>query len=353
MPSPFSFAGLDLLATSVLLLDDQLIIQHANPAAENLFGLNRKALPQIPLCQLFSGSDTFNKTLQTAIASRMSYNEHELSLLGLNHMLLQVGCTITPVDLDNLAVLLEFRQLDQQLRVVREERFREQQEFNHELIRNLAHEIRNPLGGIRGAAQLLEMELGKGNFSEYTSVIIDESIRLQSLLDRLLMPHKLPKFTALNIHEIMERVKNLILAESKHGLIIKRDYDVSLPEMVGDKEQLMQAILNIARNAAQALGDEGEIILRTRVTRQITIAKVRYRHAVNISVIDNGPGIPEKIRDKIFYPLVTGREGGSGLGLSLAQRYIHHHQGSIEFTSCPKQTCFSVLLPIIEDHHLQ
>jgi two-component system nitrogen regulation sensor histidine kinase GlnL len=148
----------------------------------------------------------------------------------------------------------------------------------------------------------------------------------------------------------MERVKTLILAESKHGLNIKRDYDVSLPEIIGDKEQLMQAVINIARNAAQALGDSGEIVLRTRIARQVTIAKVRHRHAAHISIIDDGPGVPEKIRDKIFYPLVTGREGGSGLGLSLAQRYIHHHNGNIEFTSRPGQTCFSILLPIIEAH---
>ncbi len=350
MVAQSKFAGLDLLATAVLLLDHQLVVQYANPAAENLFSLNRKALPQTSFCQLLAGSDTFHKTLHAAIANHMSYNEHELTLLSLNHVPLQVGCTITPIDLDSLAVMLEFRQLEQQLRVVREERFREQQEFNHELIRNLAHEIRNPLGGIRGAAQLLEMELGEGNLLEYTSVIIDETVRLQSLLDRLITPHKLPKFTPLNIHEIMERVKSLILAESKHGLKISRDYDVSLPEIIGDKEQLMQAILNIARNSAQVLGDSGEIILKTRIARQVTIAKVRHRHAAHITIIDDGPGVPEQIRDKIFYPLVTGREGGSGLGLSLAQRYIHHHQGSIEFTSRPGQTCFSILLPIAEGH---
>jgi len=339
--------SLDLLTTAVLLLDGRLLIQYANPAAENLFGLNRSALPQTPLDQVLTGSEIFQLTLHSALASDAGYNEHELTLTGPNQTVWQVSCTITPVDFDGAALLLEFRQMDQQLRVAREERIREQQEFNRELIRHLAHEIRNPLGGIRGAAQLLERELSRPELLEYTEVIIKETGRLQALMDRLLTPHRLPRPAPLNVHEVLERVKSVVLAEAQQGLTIKRDYDTSLPPFIGDKEQLIQAVLNIVRNAAQALDGKGEITIRTRIARQVTLAKVRYRHAVQVDVIDNGPGVPAELQSKIFYPLVTAREGGSGLGLSLAQHYIQQHRGTIEFTSQPGRTCFTLLLPII------
>ncbi|MES2353065.1 MAG: nitrogen regulation protein NR(II) [Pseudomonadota bacterium] len=344
------YPSLDLLSTAVLLLNHRLLIQYANPAAEILFGLNRTTSTRTPLDQLLVGSEIFSATLHTVLDSNAGYNEHDLTLTGPNQIPLQMSCTITPVDFDGAAVLLEFRQMDQQLRLAREERIREHQEYNRELIRNLAHEIRNPLGGIRGAAQLLERELSRPDLHEYTGVIIEETSRLQALMDRLLTPHRPPQFTSLNIHEVLERVKSLILAESQESLTIRRDYDVSLPTIVGDKEQLIQAILNIARNAAQALQGTGEITLRTRVARQVTLAKKRYRHAVQIAIIDNGPGIPEEIRDKIFYPLVTGRHGGNGLGLSLAQHYVQQHHGTIEFTTQSEHTCFIISLPIINNN---
>jgi two-component system nitrogen regulation sensor histidine kinase GlnL len=342
------YPGLDLLTTAVLLLDRDLLIQYANPATESLFGLNRSILPRIPLNQILSGNEAFHVTLRAALDSNAGYNEHELTLTGPRQISLQVSCTITPVDFRGAALLLEFRQIDQQLRVAREERVREQQEFNRELIRNLAHEIRNPLGGIKGAAQLLERELSRPDLREYTGVIVKEAGRLQALTDRLLTPHRLPQLALLNIHEVLEQVRSLILAEVQYGLTIQRDYDISLPSLIGDKEQLIQVVLNIARNAAQALQGKGDITLRTRVARQVTLAKVRYRHAAQVDIIDNGPGIPETLRDKIFYPLVSGREGGSGLGLSLAQHYVHQHHGIIEFTTQPGKTCFTLFLPILE-----
>lgn len=347
------FPGLDLLATAVLLVDRRLLIQYANPAAESLFALNRSSFPLLPIDHILLGNDIFHATLHSALQSNVSYNEHELTLTAPGQMQLQVSCTITPIEtrgtpvqFHDVALLLEFRQLDQQLRIAREERIREQQEFNRELIRNLAHEIRNPLGGIRGAAQLLERELNRADLREYTDVIVKEAGRLQALMDRLLTPHRLPRLATLNIHEVLERVRSLIAAEAQSGLTIRRDYDVSLPPLTGDKEQLIQAVLNIARNAAQALQGRGEIIFRTRIARQVTLAKKRYRHAAQVEIIDNGPGIPEAIRDKIFYPLITGREGGSGLGLSLAQHYIHQHRGTIEFTSQSGKTCFTIMLPV-------
>jgi len=220
-----------------------------------------------------------------------------------------------------------------------------QQQVNRELLRNLAHEIKNPLGGIRGAAQLLEHELPKPGLREYTQVIIKEADRLQSLMDRLLAPSRVTKLVPVNIHEVLERVRSLILAEHPEGLTIRRDYDTSLPEMMADHEQLIQVVLNIVRNAVQAMHGQGQIIFRTRIARQVNIAKKTHRLALELNIIDNGPGIPDQIREQIFYPLITSKEEGTGLGLTIAQTYVAHHSGSIDCESQPGQTRFTILLP--------
>jgi two-component system nitrogen regulation sensor histidine kinase GlnL len=243
-------------------------------------------------------------------------------------------------------LLLEFRHIEQQLKIAREERLLDQSQANRELIRNLAHEIKNPLGGIRGAAQLLDRELDRPNLHEYTQVIMKEADRLQSLMDRLLTPHRLPRPALLNIHEVLERVRSLILAEYPQGVTIQRDYDTSLPLLQGDKEQLIQVVLNIMRNAAQAMSGNGQITLKTRVARQATLARRRYKHALELQISDTGPGIAEELRERIFYPLVSGREGGSGLGLTLAQTFVTQHHGAITFESQPGNTTFTLLLPI-------
>jgi len=224
-----------------------------------------------------------------------------------------------------------------------------QQRANQELIRNLAHEIKNPLGGIRGSAQLLDRELARmdnaAELREYTQVIIGEADRLQDLMHRLLSSHRGMQPAQISIHEVLERVRRLIHAEFP-GVRVKRDYDTSLPDITGDREQLIQAILNIVRNAAQAMQGEGEIVTRTRALRQVTLAKKRYRLALELQIIDNGPGIPADIRDRIFYPLVSGREGGTGLGLALAQSFVQQHHGSIDVESMPGRTCFTLRLPL-------
>jgi len=257
-------------------------------------------------------------------------------------------CVITPIESLESRLILEFRELEQQIKIARENRLLEQQAANRELIRNLAHEIKNPLGGIRGAAQLLERELDAAELREFTQVIVKETDRLQSLMNRLLTPHRQPKVEMLNVHEVTERVRTLLLAEFPEGLMVHRDYDTSLPEIRGDKEQLIQAILNVARNAAQATEGRGEIRLVTRISRQVTIARTRYRHALAVTVQDNGPGVPKELADRIFYPLVSGRDGGTGLGLSLAQSFVSQHQGLIEFDSAPGRTRFTILLPVRE-----
>ena len=341
------FAGLDLLSSAVVLVDAELIIRYLNPGAENLFAISQRKLLGQPLARLLGDPPGLAAALHNALHNSWSYTGQDLRIQRPGSEALHLDCTVSPIEAEGVSLLLEFRPIDAQLRVAREEQLLQQQQANRELIRNLAHEIKNPLGGIRGSAQLLERELTDPLLREYTEVIIAEADRLQDLMNRLLTSHCMMRPGQLNIHDVLERVRRLILAEFPE-LSVRRDYDTSLPELTADREQLIQAILNIVRNAAQALGGHGEIRLRTRVARQVTLAKRRFKLALELHVIDNGPGIPEEICDKIFYPLVSGREGGSGLGLSLAQSFIEQHQGMIEVESRPGRTCFTILLPITE-----
>jgi len=352
-----AYSGLDLLATAVVLVDAGLAVRYMNPAAENLFEMSSKNVTGQSLDEMFSDTAVLIAAIGHARETSSSYTEHDLELGVNGRARLHLSCTVTPVELTTGAtraeeLLLEFRHIDQQLRIAREERMLDQSQANRELIRNLAHEIKNPLGGIRGAAQLLDRELERPNLHEYTQVIMKEADRLQSLMDRLLTPHRLPRPGLLNLHEVLERVRSLIHAEFPQGVVIRRDYDVSLPLVKGDKEQLIQAVLNIMRNAAQAVAGShngnGEIALRTRVVRQVTLARRRYRHALALEITDNGPGIPAELQERIFYPLVSGREGGSGLGLTLAQVFVNQHRGIIHFESAPGSTTFTILLPAAE-----
>ena len=343
-----SYNGLELLSTAVLMLDESLHVTYANPAAETLFAQGRRHLVGIPFDRALPNNDDFVQRLAQALDAEAGFNDNDL-LLEVEGYPIHLHCVITPADgAGDARLVLEFRELEQQLKIAREAKILEQQEANRELIRNLAHEIKNPLGGIRGAAQLLERELSDPELREFTQVIVKETDRLQSLMNRLLTPSRLPRVEPLNIHEIMERVRTLLLAEFPGALAIRRDYDTSLPDVVGDKEQLMQAILNVARNAAQATGGRGEIRLLTRIARQVTIARSRYRLALAVSIEDDGPGVPPDLAERIFYPLVSGRDGGTGLGLSLAQSFVSQHHGLIEFESVPGRTRFTILLPVIE-----
>ncbi|HUL40351.1 MAG TPA: nitrogen regulation protein NR(II) [Burkholderiales bacterium] len=346
---PAAFQGLELLAAAVILLDHDLLMIYANPAAENLFELSTRSMTRRSLSDIFANAGTLTTAVNYALVNSCSYIEHDLRLAAIGRTELQLSCAVTPLETRDARVLLEFRQMDKQLKIAKEERMLDQQQANRELLLNLAHEIKNPLGGIRGAAQLLERELERPGLFEYTQVIIKEADRLQTLMDRLLAPHRLPQLAEVNIHEVLEQVKTLLLAEFPQGIEIERDYDSSLPTLTGDREDLTQATLNIMRNAAQALEGKGKITLRTRVVRQITLAKKRYRHALMVQISDNGPGVPEAIRERIFYPLVSGREGGSGMGLTIAQTFINQHRGIIDCESRPGRTCFTLLLPLAED----
>jgi two-component system nitrogen regulation sensor histidine kinase GlnL len=345
---PVAYAGLDVLATAVLLLRRDRVIRYANPAAENLFELSRAKLAGHSLEAIFGECAALCAAIDKAVAAEASYTEQELELGAQGKPRLHLACTITPVDATERGLLLEFRHIDQQLRIAREERLNEQQQANRELIRSLAHEIKNPLGGIRGAAQLLERELDRPQLIEYTQVIIGEADRLQSLVNRLLTPHRLPSYRRMNIHELLVYVKGVVQAEFP-AIPIVCDFDISLPDLDADPEQLTQAFLNVVRNAAQALAGttrDPSIRLVTRVARGVTLARKRHRLALSVMVIDNGPGVPEAIRDRIFYPLVSGREGGSGLGLTIAQTFVAQHNGTIECASEPGHTVFTTLLPL-------
>jgi two-component system nitrogen regulation sensor histidine kinase GlnL len=346
-----ALTGLDLLATAVVLIDESGKVGYANPSAENLFELSNKVFVGHSVTETLQDDGVLSTAIAYARQNQCSYTEHDVKLGALGRSRHHLSCTVTPVEFESWSegwrgLLLEFRHIEQQLQVAREERMLDQSQANRELIRNLAHEIKNPLGGIRGAAQLLDHELERPNLHEYTQVIMKEADRLQSLMDRLLTPHRLPQPALLNIHEVLERVRSLMLAEYPQDIEIRRDYDTSIPLLKGDKEQLIQVVLNIVRNAAQAMQGRGQIALRTRVTRQVTLARRRCRLALRLQISDNGPGVPETLQERIFYPLVSGREGGSGLGLTLVQTFITQHHGTVTFESVPGCTVFTVLLPM-------
>ncbi len=342
-------ASLEHLATAVILLDDQARVVYLNSSAEALFGLSSKNLVGHPLQQAFTHADQLAFAMQQAVQNQATYIEHDLTLGTHSGQKLHLLCTVTPLQGSHHHLLLEFHPIGRPLKLAREEQMLDQTQANRLLLRNLAHEIKNPLGGIRGAAQLLEQELEKPSLREYTQVVIQEADRLRSLMEKWLLPRQQTRrFDSLNIHEVLERVRSLVLAEMPEGLAITRDYDTSLPELHGDKEQLIQAMLNVVRNAAQAMQGRGVITLRTRISRQVTLMKKRRRLALMVQIVDNGPGIPLHLHDKIFYPLVSGRPDGHGLGLTLAQDFIGQHDGTIEFESEPGHTCFTIMLPLQE-----
>ena len=346
-PLPSLTGGLDLLASAVVVLDADGRTVFLNQAAEQLFDLSFKAMAGQRFSRLFGNGRLIEAMVEEACNDAFGQKRQEIVLERAGRDPLTLNSTAVVLDSPLGALLIEFREIDQRLRHERESQILDSARANRELVRNLAHEIKNPLGGIRGAAQLLETELDSPGLREYTQVIIKEADRLQALVDRLLEPHRhARREVEVNIHEVCERVRSLVLAEYPQSLTIERDYDASLPDLRGDKEQLIQVVLNLVRNAAQALHGQGRIVLRTRVARQVTIAKRRHRLALDLHVIDNGPGIPEEIRERIFHPLVSGREGGSGLGLSLAQSFVQQHGGIIECESRPGRTDFRILLPM-------
>ena len=347
-----AYAGLELLSTAVLVIDADGRVRWVNQSAEAMLDLSRRILQGQLARGLFAEAAVIDHLLDEASVGSFGMRRQAMLVRRPLRDPLQVQVIASALYVEDTPLLLELWPIDQQLKLNREERQLDLSEANRRLMRNLAHEIKNPLGGIRGAAQLLETELRTPEEREYTGVIIAEADRLQTLVDRVLASHRVPRVVAdLNIHEVCERVRSVIMAEYPNGLLIDRDYDASVPEFRGDREQLIQALLNVVRNAAQALhariatGDAC-VQLRTRVAQQVTMLRRPCRLALDLRVIDNGPGIPEELKERVFDPLVSGREGGSGLGLTLAQTFVQQHMGVIECESRPGYTDFRILLPL-------
>jgi len=367
----------DLLATSVLLVDDDGRLMHINSAAQDLLERSLKSLERSAAVDLFTDADAFNKALDYVSARKLSSVRLTLTLRkALENV--PANVTLTRLEAMPWRILIEIREFEQHALAERNERLFQEIEIYKDTFRNLAHEVKNPLGGLRGAAQLLEMELQDPALKEYTQVIIDEADRLQGLVDRLIRPSQSQlSLSVINIHEVCERVHALIKAEYQDRITIVKDYDASVPDMKADMAKLVQAYLNLARNAAQSLlgdtmshpppgsghetddgngfaqraGNDQEhvgplLTLRTRILNKFYLLNKVHRLVAVVSVVDNGAGVPKQLKDRIFHPLVTGRAEGTGLGLSLAQELVHQHGGLIEFDSEPGHTEFRMLLPL-------
>ena len=344
---------LDHLTEAVLVFNPTCRLVYINSAGEMLFAVSARQAMDMRAREMFDVCDrNIEQDLKRAMAEGESLIKRNLSL-GPPSQPTTINLTIVPIlgsDCRPEAVLVQIEQLDWHLRISMEEQILAQQNAARMLLRGLAHEIKNPLGGLRGAAQLLQRELVDEELKEYTRIIMDESDRLQSLVDRMLGPNKPLTKTPLNIHKVLERVRQLVQVETPEDVSIERDYDPSIPPLSGDGDMLIQAMLNIVRNAAQAVGERGRIVMRTRIQRQVTIGHRRNRMALRIEIEDDGPGIKPELMGQIFYPMVTGRADGTGLGLSIAQSLINQHGGLIECMSEPGHTVFSVFLPLEIGH---
>ncbi len=339
---------LDHLNEAILLFNKDSRLIYVNPAAEILFADSAKHLLGANARKLLRAAQ--NLSLDD-LWQRMLTNEpmvdRELILERLNQSI-TINLCATPLFEEGQLheVLIELQQVDRHLRITKEEQLLAQQNTSRLLVRGLAHEIKNPLGGLRGAAQLLDQELQDPELREYTQIIIAESDRLQDLMDKMLGPNKPAQKMQLNIHEVLERVRQLVMVEANKNIHLITDYDPSIPELYADKNQLIQALLNIVRNAVQAIHSEGEVLLKTRIRRHMTIGRKRYKLTIKIEIVDSGPGIKPELLDQIFYPMITGRAEGTGLGLSIAQSLINQHNGLIECESEPGRTVFSIYLPL-------
>lgn len=347
--TPAERRALDHMATAVMLLDPGLCVQYMNTAAEMLFAISLRQVCGHCLSDVLQcPGETIQRHLLEAVATGQPVTERQIPMACADTRQVTLDCTVIPLPKreGSPGVLLEVQQVDRHIRITREERLITQHEVTRDVVRGLAHEIKNPLGGLRGAAQLLRAELADRELREYTDIIIQEADRLQNLVDRIVGPNRLPANASLNIHNVLERVRSLVQAEAGERVELVRDYDPSIPELFGDTDQLIQAILNVVRNAARAVQDTGQILLRTRILRQFTIGNSRHRLVAQIQIKDDGPGIPAAIMDRLFYPMVTSGTGGMGLGLSIAQSIINQHKGLIECISKPGETLFTIYLPV-------
>jgi two-component system nitrogen regulation sensor histidine kinase GlnL len=338
---------LNHLVTAVLVINDELELLYTNVATEQLLGVSNNKLLELSLPEHYQTLAVDLQMLQLAIKNNQGLTVNTVSLVTLDGQQHTVDVTLTPIEQVHGQALLELRQVDQQRRIHQQLTQDAQQQAAQFLVRNLAHEIKNPLGGLRGAAQLLSRELEEPELREFTDLIIEQADRLRGLVDRLLGPQKPTQHSLYNIHEVVHKVLQLVNLTLPDNVTLMQDYDPSIPDIEMDPDQLQQAVLNIVQNAVQALDTAGGIIrIKTRTQHQITIGTQRHKLVLMLSVIDNGPGINPDLMDTLFYPMVTGREQGSGLGLSIAHNFARLHGGRIECDSSFGRTEFTITLPI-------
>ena len=339
---------LDNLYTAVLVFDDQLRLIDINNAGETLFFISRSRMYGHTAHEILVASHKLLENIERTRATRQSRMEWGINLDLPDARTMRVDCIVTPVVEGETCkeVVLELINADSRVRALRESNLSYVHDAGRKSLSGIAHEIKNPLGGLRGAAQLLERELNGSSLVEYTQIIISEADRLRNLVDRMLAPVTSNRTSRANIHSVLEHTCRIVEAESEFNISIRRDYDPSLPAFRADREQLIQAMLNIVRNAAQAIDEDGEVLIRTRIKRRCTIRRKHYKLALQIDVIDNGPGVPAEIEEHVFYPMVTGRAGGSGLGLPISQSLIQSHDGIIQYERIDDRTHFRILLPV-------
>lgn len=338
---------LDDLSTAIVVLDGRLGLVRLNSAAEMLLGLSRERAVGGQLGQWLHLDRNLAAQLETVLTEAQPITLRARQLRPLRASTFLADLVASPIRGNGPGrLILEMNSIDRRHRISREDQLRQQQAISRAVTRGLAHEIKNPLGGLRGAAQLLAGELPDPSLREYTGIIIREADRLRKLVDRMLGPNNLPKRELINLHEVLEHVRGLVSVQLPLGLRIIVDYDPSIPDLQADRDMLVQALLNLVQNAIQVLGDHGQIVLSSRILRQYTISGRRHRLVARLRVRDSGPGIPEEIRERIFFPMVTGRACGTGLGLPIAQSLIQLHNGLIECQSRPGRTDFDVLLPL-------
>lgn len=345
-------ALMDALATGVLCLDDGLRVLYLNAAAEQVLGISaRQSLGQ-RITRLITLPDRVFSRLRESLLDGQPYTDREVVLTTPSGESNTVDCAISPYTISEQrpGILLELLAVDRSIRIARDEAMLTQQEHAQSLLRGLAHEIKNPLGGLRGAAQLLERQLSEAELTEYTSIIIREADRLQSLIDRMLGPANVPDRIPVNVHEVLQHVRRIETAGAPKGVSITADYDPSIPEFASDRDRLVQVFFNIVGNAIHALGKHGNIVFRSRVLSRQTIAGRRHPLVAAVSIVDDGPGVPDHLIDQIFYPMVTGTDHGTGLGLSIAQSIMNQLGGLIEVSSTPGNTNFTVLIPLEPAH---
>ena len=346
-----SFQLLDNLTTAVLIFDKDCRLSCINSACESLLSISNRRVKGLKPDEIIPNGNVFAAVINRSFENKHPYTEH-----GLVHYLgegntITVDCKVTPVIYDDHIrhLIVELIDAYPVQRVLREENLDLLHDAARDSFRGMAHEIKNPLGGIRGAAQLLEQELENEELKEYTRIIIQEADRLHNFIDRVLSSDHQPDRKDTNVHETLERVSQLLAAEFDHKLSIQKDYDPSLPDIYVDQEKIIQALLNVLRNAIQAAGKDGNILIRTRAVRKFTIRQKLHKLVVRIDIIDDGPGVPDEIADSFFYPMITSRAEGTGLGLSIAQSLINLNEGMIQYDRKDEQTCFSIYLPVEDE----